>query len=251
MNSITIAQFSDCHLFSTKGGMHYGHNVFTNLTSVLSELASMKDLDAAVFTGDLTQDHSDESYQLFNQVIIDSNLSCPIYWLAGNHDDTLLLSKHLTAMNIQADKDITMNDWRLLLIDSKSDTPAGLVNEKQQGRIRSKTKDIENTLIFMHHHAIDVGYFIDKHGLKNQQEFWMAVDHNKTIKAICCGHIHQGLNIVANEQYSVPLYTCPATSIQFDPQADTVSALNSGPGYRLLELFSDGTIKTSINHLPQ
>ncbi|WNC71607.1 metallophosphoesterase [Thalassotalea psychrophila] len=249
MNHVTIAQFSDCHLFSTKDGMHYGHNVFTNLSRVLAQLANIDYLHAAIFTGDLTQDHSVASYQLFNQAVIESNLSCPVYWLAGNHDEFQLLSEHLTAKNIQQDKNIIINDWCLQLIDSKSSTPAGLVSETQLNRIRNISTESENTLIFMHHHAIDVDYFIDKHGLKNQMEFWRAVSQNSSIKAICCGHIHRGLNIAEDDLHSAPLYTCPATSIQFDPKVDSVAALNIGPGYRLLKLFSNGRIETSINHL--
>lgn len=251
MNHLTIAQFSDCHLFSTKDGMHFGHNVFNNLSKVLAELAHMRNLDAAIFTGDLTQDHSAESYQLFNQAVIDSNLSCPIYWLAGNHDEVELLQKHLIAENIQPDKNILNKNWRLLFIDSKSETPAGLVKEKQLDSLRTHNDGSENTLIFMHHHATDVGYFIDRHGLKNQTEFWQAVGQNRSIRAICCGHIHRGLNIPADNQCSVPLYTCPATSIQFDPDVDTVAALNMGPGYRILKLFANGNIETSITHLSE
>ncbi|WOH37198.1 metallophosphoesterase [Thalassotalea fonticola] len=251
MNHLTIAQFSDCHLFSTKDGMHCGRNVFSNLSRVLAELAEMKCLDAAVFTGDLTQDHSVASYQLFNQAVIDSNLNCPIYWLAGNHDEVELLNEHLIAKNIQPDKNILISNWRLLLIDSKSETPAGLVNKKQLDRIRRQNGKDEYTLILMHHHAIDVDYFIDKHGLKNQTEFWQAISQNSSIKAICCGHIHRGLNIAAENQDLPPLYTCPATSIQFDPEIETVAALNIGPGYRMLKLFANGNIETSINHLSE
>lgn len=249
MNHLTIAQFSDCHLFSTKSGLHYGHNVFTNLASVLAELDKMRHLDAVIFTGDLTQDHSVESYQLFNQAIIDSNIHCPIYWLAGNHDDIELMNEHLIAEPIRHDKKVRIKNWQLLLIDSKSETPAGLVNQQQLDIIRNHNDEYEHTLILMHHHAVDVGYFIDRHGLKNQAEFWQAVGQNSLIRAVCCGHIHRGLNIASNNQHAVPLFTCPATSIQFNPNIDTVAALNKGPGYRILKLFADGNIETSINYL--
>ena len=113
----------------------------------------------------------------------------------------------------------------------------------------------------MHHHPVDVGYFIDKHGLQNKDDFWQTItsynqNNNNKIKAIACGHVHRAsvLTLKNNEeavdnQASVDLYTCPATSIQFDPSADTVKALTQGPAYRLFYLQQDGTLDTDIVYL--
>ena len=44
----------------------------------------------------------------------------------------------------------------------------------------------------------------------------------------------------------VTLYTCPATSIQFDPNVDGVAALAKGPGYRIFQLDADGELNTNV-----
>ncbi|OUS31982.1 hypothetical protein A9Q98_02180 [Thalassotalea sp. 42_200_T64] len=254
MSVVTIAQISDCHLFKDKTGSHYGQNVFTNLQRVLHQLAQLKPLDAVVFTGDLTQDHSVESYQHFNHLVNEANLNCPLYYLAGNHDDIELLNQELLNQElnndvIKADKAVFFSHWRLLLTQSKSDTPAGYVDDEHLAAIARGNRSDLHTLLFMHHHPVDVGYFIDKHGLRNQAQFWQAVQQNHTIKAICCGHIHRGDTYFFPGFNHLPVLSCPATSIQFDPHMTTVSALDIGPGYRILQLGDDGNIESSLHYL--
>ena len=63
----TLAQISDSHLFADHNGMHHQTNVYQNLLKVLLAIKVQPMIDAMVFTGDLTQDHSEASYQLFMQ----------------------------------------------------------------------------------------------------------------------------------------------------------------------------------------
>ncbi len=253
-----IAQVSDSHLFADQGGLHHGANVYQNLSRVFKELASLPGLQAIFFTGDLTQDHSEQSYQLFVDALAaafnDNTWSCPLYWLAGNHDDKKLLTKLLVHPQISAEKVIELQYWRIHLLDSTTDTPAGAVSEQQLLELRKNIPiknlaEAKSDLVFMHHHPLDVGYFIDQHGLQNQQQFWQHVNVIPSVKAVCCGHIHRGLTKVASNLNAIPLYACPATSIQFDPNSATVAALNQGPGYRLLTLFADGTMQTTKHYL--
>ncbi len=57
--AFVIAQFSDCHLFADKQTKLLGANVWQNLMLVLADIAQRNDIDCVVFTGDLTQDHSE------------------------------------------------------------------------------------------------------------------------------------------------------------------------------------------------
>ena len=65
--TFVIAQFTDCHLFADKQLQHYGANVWDNLNSVLADITARTNINCAVFTGDSTQDHTEESYQHFVQ----------------------------------------------------------------------------------------------------------------------------------------------------------------------------------------
>jgi Icc protein len=252
-NPPKIAQISDCHLYGDNTALHHGANVYQNLVTVLQDIKS-ESIDAIVFTGDLTQDHSAASYQHFVNAFAQANISVVTYYLAGNHDEPLLLNKYLNLVPFKQDKQITLGNWEINLLDSKSETPAGFVNDEQLNKISQLKQAAKNQslhrFLMMHHHPIDVGYFIDRHGLENQDDFWCAVESNKQIKAIACGHIHQALTIKpTNSGRSVNLYTCPATSIQFDPKKETVASNGQSAGYRIFTLHENGRVESEVKFL--
>lgn len=242
---LTIAQFSDCHLFADKSAEHFGANVWENLTQVLSDIAKRDNIDCAVFTGDLTQDHSEVSYQNFVEAIVQAKLTIPIYFLAGNHDDKNRITKYLTAPNFDTHNMINHEYWQVQLVDSKSETPSGLVNEIELDELAQKIDGNKFQLLMMHHHPVNIGYYIDKHGLMNQPAFWKTVNQlnnaNMNIKAIACGHVHRASQLSKD---NVDIYTCPATSVQFGDTKEKMASI--APSYRLLYLNNEGTIMSEI-----
>jgi Icc protein len=276
--TLVIAQFSDSHLFAALDGLHHEVNVLDNLKKVLASIAADPLIDYAIFTGDLTQDHSEQSYINFATAVRSANISIPVFFLAGNHDEPALLAKYLVGNPFVSDNKIDSNYWQVQLINSKSETPAGLISQQTLQALPQLLNNNKHQLLMMHHHPIDVGYFIDQHGLQNKDEFWRVITtankkRHSPIKAIACGHVHRA-SVITREnkvtaqsnklqsnkpqnnkqssteaQPSVDLYTCPATSIQFDPCAETVSALAQGPAYRLFYLQQNGTLNSDIVYL--
>jgi Icc protein len=239
-----LAQISDCHLFSQTSGMHYGANVYQNLVAVLNDIKKQQSVQAVIFTGDITQDHSDASYQLFVQAVTESGIEVPFYYLAGNHDEHELLDKYLSVAPFKNDKFINEQYWQIALVNSKSDTPKGFVTASELSALSKNIDKNKHQLIMMHHHPIDVGYFIDRHGLENQQAFWQTIVQQPSIKAIACGHVHQALTLSLAEAPSTPLFTCPATSIQFDTRKNSGASNGQSAGYRIFSLYSDGQLST-------
>jgi len=248
---LSIAQISDCHLFSETHGLHCGANVFENLCSVLLDIKTNKIVDAIIFTGDLTQDHSVQSYQNFVSAVKLTNVEVPVYFIPGNHDEIELLDKYLVGSPFSRDKIIESENWQILLLNSKSETPAGEFRLSEFIKLTDQCEPVKSQFSFMHHHPIDVNYFIDRHGLTNKTEFWLAINKNGNMKGIACGHVHQGLNILPlDSSQKVPLHTCPATSIQFDPLFDGVKALkNVGAGYRTFKFMKEGRYTTELSYL--
>jgi Icc protein len=243
---LVIAQISDCHLFAEPQQLHCKVNVYQNLVMILHQLSKNSIIDLIVFTGDLSQDHSDKSYQLFSDAVRQAKITAPVYYLAGNHDLTAQLNQYLNGVPFCQDKQFERENWQILLLDSKSATPAGRVSQASFDKLAQLIDKEKSQLIFMHHHPLDVGYFIDRHGLENKTQFWQEINAIPSIKGIACGHVHRGMTMTT-ERASV--YTCPATSIQFDPAVDGVSALDVGPGYRLLQLTQQGEISTELYYL--
>lgn len=248
---LVVAQFSDCHLFADASALHLGANVWQNLMQVLTDLTKQSDIDLIVFTGDLSQDHSAESYQLFAQAIIQAKLCAKVYYLAGNHDEPELLDQYLTGTCFSADKTITEQHWQIQLIDSKSATPSGLVSTASIKKLENSMNKTKYQLIMMHHHPVDIGYYIDKHGLTEQTNFWQAINNINTdsncIKAIACGHVHRASFIAKGTKrvdQSLDVYTCGATSVQFGNTKNSVSSTMAS--YRLFYLSSNGKMDSEV-----
>lgn len=257
LKTLCIAQISDPHLFADTKTLHHGTNVFDNLTKVVSHIASNVAINVIIFTGDLTQDHSDLSYQRFVEVFekqkrLTPHFNTPVYYLAGNHDEIVLLDKYLCNAPFKSNKTVNVANWQIQLIQSKSDSPAGFVTQAELQQLNYNIDDTKFQLLFMHHHPVDVDYFIDKHGLINQEQFWQHIgqlNQFDKVKAIACGHVHRGMKIPAyskDKMHCVEVLTCPATSIQFDPSKTFVAALPENPAYRVIDLYSDGTLQTQL-----
>lgn len=239
-----IAQITDCHLFSQMDGLHYGANVYQNLVAVLQEIKNQPDIQIIVFTGDITQDHTEKSYQLFVQAVLDSEIKAPFYYLAGNHDEHELLDKYLSVPPFVNKKVINTQCWQIFLLNSKGETPKGLVTQSDLLALESIVDEHKYQLLMMHHHPLDVGYFMDKHGLENQTQFWLTINKFSSIKGITCGHVHQSLTLYSEHKPSIPLFTCPATSIQFDTTKSSGASNGQGAGYRIFSLYADGKLNS-------
>ncbi|MGB0937652.1 MAG: metallophosphoesterase [Colwellia sp.] len=256
---ITIAQISDPHLFECTEQCHHGANVYHNLTKVIESISIKDEIDLIIFTGDLTQDHTENSYQRFVEIFTDiakksTNFSLPVFFIPGNHDEDALLKRYLNKVPFYSDKTINWHNWQIQLLNSKSSTPSGLVSDNEILRLKESITQAAHQLLFMHHHPIDVGYFIDKHGLINKERFWqeislLNIEQNPGVKAIACGHVHGAMDFPAfsqNNSQCTRVLTCPATSIQFDQTKDHVAALPQSGGYRLITLHQSGDIKTKV-----
>lgn len=246
-STLMIAQITDSHLFSSKSAMHYGYNVYENLKKVLINISHNPKINIIFFTGDLTQDHTEQSYQNFVDCIVECNISLPIYFIAGNHDEPKIMKQYFSTAPFVVEKTLSLLHWQIQLIDSKSDSPAGYVSEEALEQLSTNINKDKHQLLMMHHHPIDVGYFIDKHGLQNKNTFWQSINRYDNLKGIACGHVHRAMELkTPYNNSSLMLFTCPATSIQFDPEAQGVEALIQGPGYRLFNLYPNGEIDSDV-----
>ncbi|MDT0603624.1 metallophosphoesterase [Thalassotalea castellviae] len=244
---LRFAQISDCHLYRDKTALHFGVNVYQNLCRVLEQIKRTPAIELIVFTGDLTQDHSISSYQNFTDAINETDFTLPVYFVAGNHDEPKLLQQYLSGTPFHSAKVINKNQWQIQLLASKSTTPSGEVSANELARLLNCVDSHKFQFIFMHHHPVDVGYFIDKHGLLNKNTFYQTLNKLEAVKAVACGHVHNALALKIDiTERVIPLFTCPATSIQFDQNATRVENSGKPAGFRIFELADDGQVNSQV-----
>lgn len=229
---VKVAHISDSHLFASKQGCYFDVNTAEHFAKTLDGLVA-EQVDVVIFGGDLTQDHTLGSYQLFASLIDSSALTCPVVWVPGNHDDI----EHLQSIShgqIRAAKRIVTPTYQLLLVNSKGPTPAGWVTSAHLSELSACLDESEtNNIVICHHHPAPIQGYLDKHILENGPQLLnVCVDSGK-VKALFHGHVH---NEYLLEYRGLPIYATPATSIQFSRHTQDWQQQNLGPAYRLISL---------------
>jgi len=241
-----ILQFSDLHL--SANGELMGINCDESFASVKALATQYHQVDLSLITGDISQDHSEASYQKCCEIF--KNQHHPVAWITGNHDDVELQERILSKGAISPVKRILFKHWQLLLLNSQiPGKVCGEICDAQLAKIVQASKDYPNhhILIVMHHHPIPMNSeWIDNHCLINQEQLWQAINDAKLVKGIVFGHVHQSVDA---EKDGVRLLGCPSTSVQFTPQIDEFSVDSAQPGFRYMELLANGTIKSKVHRV--
>lgn len=116
--SVRLLQITDTHLFASAEGRLLAVRTAESLAAVLEQVqVNEHPFDLILATGDLSQDHSPESYQRFASMM--APLARPIYWLPGNHDDGPLMTEYLHAAGISEAKQLVGEHWQVMLLDTQ------------------------------------------------------------------------------------------------------------------------------------
>ncbi|WP_404341014.1 metallophosphoesterase [Pseudoalteromonas mariniglutinosa] len=233
---LRIAHVTDSHLFAQRNGEYFSVNTAVHFSECLADI-SQQDIDCLVFGGDLTQDHSAESYFLFAQLIAESPLQCPVFWLPGNHDDIALLTR-ISGGQIQHHKRLKFNTAEVLLLNSKGPTPAGWVSAQHLNELTDVLTD--NTapcVCFCHHNPLPINGYLDKHILENGPQLLNLLVNNGRTQALFHGHVH---NEHQWQFRDLNIYASPASSIQFLKNTAQWQQQNKGPMYRIVTCNSAG-----------
>lgn len=246
---IRLLQITDTHLFSDHGKDLLGIKTVESYDAVIKHASKYAGACAAVLcTGDLSQDHSAQSYLDFSERI--KTLKMPCYWLPGNHDMQSVMLPSLLREGLAQRKQIIGEHWQIILLDSQVEgVPHGYLQTSQLAFLKEKLQEYpdKHTLIAVHHHILPVGStWLDQHILKNNDQFVTLINQFDNVKAVLSGHVHQTFDIVKN---GVRYLTSPSTCVQFKPNSNDFSVDNKEPGYRHLILTQSGDITTQVERI--
>ncbi|PCK33732.1 metallophosphoesterase [Pseudoalteromonas piscicida] len=240
-SQIRIAHFTDSHLFADQTGEYFGVNTALNFERTLAAMAQ-EEFDFVVFGGDLTQDHSAESYQLFARLVAQSPLQCPVLWVPGNHDDVSLLEE-ISCGQIFCHKRVCGPFGQVLLVNSKSETPAGWCNEEHMAELAHHLN--RKTIVFAHHHPKPIDGYLDKHMLENGPKLLNTLVDTNQVVGLFHGHVHHEYQ---QRFRALPVFATPATSIQFEKYTVDWQQRDLGPAYRQIS-FTEHGIETEVRWL--
>lgn len=250
-----IVQISDCHLFAEPDAEIRGVRTRERFLRVWNHFVqSHFRPDLLIITGDLTHDERRESYLSLREIVCD--WLPKLHVIPGNHDERSLL-REAFGLPPLADLDrilftASLAGWRLIGLDSHipGQLAGELGNDQRQHLVRLLEQDRSTpTILFLHHPPISVNSpWLDRINLQDAAELKSVVSEHSQIRLICTGHVHQDFT---GTFAGVPVLTAPSTGVQFRPGTESLELDDVPPGYRILNLESDGRWSTEIVRVPE
>jgi Icc protein len=248
-SSIKLVQITDTHLYADSSKVLVGMNCEEGLQDVLSLIRKEESNPVtALCTGDISQDNSKESYQRFYQAV--ASLGIPQYWIPGNHDEMAVMKQAVGSDNPCFSKSFELSGWRIIMLNTHVD--GHVYGELSANELKFLEQQLQaaahqHVLICLHHNCLPVdAAWLQKHALTNSDTLLDLIDRYPQVKAVLFGHIHQDYQRSRN---SVLYLGSPSTCIQFHPSKNEFALDQCNPGYRWLELRSDGVVLTGVKRV--
>jgi Icc protein len=204
--------------------------------------------DLILLTGDLAQDPCPESYRRILNTV--EAYKTPCICLPGNHDNYGLMQQIFNTDKINCQKQILFDNWQLISLNSQiPGEPGGHLSNQELVFLENCLSENPShyALIALHHHCLETNSpWMDTMLLENSRELLVIADKYPQVKAITHGHIHQAMDIHAA---SYRVLSAPSTCFQFVLETPEFSVDDSPPGYRLIDLYADGRVKSEVARL--
>ncbi|MHB1947654.1 MAG: 3',5'-cyclic-AMP phosphodiesterase [Gammaproteobacteria bacterium] len=243
---LRIVVLTDTHLFENKEKILLGVRTQESHQAVIELLKSENvNPDIILHTGDLSQDGSEAAYLRLGDEL--SVFGVPIYFVPGNHDDSEVMQKVYPRGMFSTQKQLVHEGWQLILLDSHIPGKVpGYLNQTELDFLEKSLKQYPNhrAIPVFHHQPVAVGCkWLDKIGLTNADEFWELLGRFPQVHTILFGHVHQQFE---GEKNNIKYYSAPSTCIQFKTKSPRFALDELAPGYRLIDLYPDGSLHTQI-----
>ena len=243
--TIKLLQITDTHLLGSRDGLLRGIPTYVTLQAVRAHAQQrFAKPDGILLTGDLVQDDA-AGYTLLREAFQDS--PAPVYCIPGNHDLPDAMQAALCDRPFVLDDHSVLGEWQIVMLNSWQENCAGgQLGSQQIERLDHLLAQHANkhALICLHHHPIAMrSNWLDQVGLKDAEQLQTCLAKHSQVRAVLWGHVHQELDITRN---GIRYLATPATCSQFLPGSDDFALDTLPPGYRTLELGSDGSIHTEV-----
>lgn len=248
--AIRVVQLTDCHLFTDPKAELKGVRTRDCFEQALQTLRrEVPHADAVIVTGDLAHDEQTSTYEAMRPLLAEEWNRLRV--LPGNHDNRAAMRSvfHDRVLTI-GDRNVfcdQVGTWRLIGLDSQ--VPGELHGELGIEQLRWLDDSLQSnptqpTVLFVHHPPVEIGsVWLDRIGLQDHNALHAIVARQKNVKALCCGHVHQESATLFEQAL---LLTTPSTAVQFRPHRENLEVDSVSAGFRVLELFGNGSLTTRV-----
>ena len=242
---IKLIQISDCHLGPKKNFVSNGVNTYDSFKKVLREVKKKFGSSLIIISGDISASGTKASYQLFSDTM-DKEFSS-YRWLPGNHDDIKLMNDIISQQFVRVEKRENWIIISLISCDPKNVEGFLAKNEIEQLEFLLKKYKDHYILLFVHHRPTSINSkWLDEHQITNSDKLKKILSGYSNVRGIFTGHVHQER---ATNWGNLIVYSAPSTCYQFVKDIDCFELSTDGPGYRWIDLKSDGVVVTGVNYL--
>lgn len=193
-----ITHVTDTHIVPR--GKQWLDNALTStdkrLSQVVDYLNHLNPIpNVVIFTGDLTDDGSEDSYRYFRELV--APLKIPYFVIPGNHDSREGMRSVLSDQSYMPEHgfihySIENDSLRLLCLDTLVEgEDYGQLCAARMSWLKEKLQIAVPTFIFMHHPPCKVGMkLFDTIGCVAPEEFYTLVANCPHLVGIATGHYH-------------------------------------------------------------
>lgn len=249
-SALRIVQITDTHLYADPQTDLLGLKTRRCLEAVIELVQQNGRPDMVVASGDLSHDGSAQSYQQVRDCF--ERIGAPVYCLPGNHDEGAALHRWLNSGSFCHARSHRAGGWLQVFLDSTVPGSEGghLVARELEALDEALAEQADlPALVWLHHQPVNMGSrWLDTMAVDNQDDFFAIINRHPQVRAIAWGHVHQ---LYDQHRNGVQMLATPSTCVQFLPGSDDFAVDMIPPGYRWLELFADGSLRTGVERLQQ
>ncbi len=246
-----MVQLTDTHLCQVRGGTLLGMDTDHSLQAVIDLVKKeRRDVDLLLGTGDLADGGAGPAYERLQQYF--DQLTGDNYWLPGNHDSRAKMEAAATS-DMRLCREIRAGRWQILLLDSQVHGQVGgglgAAELDAVGAARCSSRRSRACIPWCacttSRSAIGCDW-LDQQMVSDAAAFFDVLDRYPGVRAVLWGHVHQEID---RQRNGVRLLASPSTCVQFAAGSAKFKADDQPPGYRWLDLHSDGRIETAVSRV--
>lgn len=249
----TLIHISDTHLIVGNTPLSGSFDPLANLKAMLERIERIRDADALVITGDLTDLGEPEAYRDLKQLVepVALRMGIPVVWVAGNHDERPEMHRYLLGEDASEDpirRVFDLDGLRLIALDST--VPGwhhGEIGDEQRAWLADHLQAPAplGTILALHHPPLPSHLpMFDILDLKDQPAL-AEVIRGSDVRAILAGHLHYSMS---GSFAGIPTYVAAASCYTMDVArpALEVNGMDAGQSFHLVHVYDDQITSTVV-----